>query len=200
MEKPSGYTALLDASVLFPVFTSNLLLWLAARLLYRVKWSADIHREWVERRLTRYPGSSREALERKRDRMDQEFEEALVTGYESLIPTLTLRDVDDRHVLAAAIKCSADVIVTNNPDDFDQLPPGLIVQEADEFIAAQIGVTVGSAKEVAQAIIGHKRSLTKSRPTWQKYFAELKRKLPVSYAEMNKPEFRSLIALSVREH
>ena len=104
MEKPSGYTALLDASVLFPVFTSNLLLWLAARQLYRVKWSADIHREWVERRLTRYPDSSRESLENKRDRMDREFEEALVTGYESLIPTLTLRDDDDRHVLAAAIK------------------------------------------------------------------------------------------------
>jgi len=42
----------------------------------------------------------------------------MVTGYESLIPSLALPDPDDRHVLAAAIVGRADVIVTRNIGDF----------------------------------------------------------------------------------
>jgi len=194
LEKPSGYIALLDASVLFPVFTSNLLLWLAYRQIYQPKWSHDIHEEWVERRLARYPNASRAALEQKRDRMDLEFEEALVTGYEPLIATLSFSDPDDRHVLAAAISCKAAVIVTNDRD-FEHLPKEIEIaaQTADDFIAAQVGVTAGSAREVAIALIKHKRSLTKSRLTWKEYFAEMQRKLPHSYAEFNRTRFRSTL-------
>jgi hypothetical protein len=85
LEKPSGYTALLDSSVLFPIFGSNLLLFLAERQLFHVKWSQDIHTEWINSRMRRYPDGDRAALERKRERMDQEFEEAMVTGYTPLI-------------------------------------------------------------------------------------------------------------------
>jgi len=200
VEKPSGYIALLDSSVLFPVFTSNLLLWLAYRQIYQPRWTLEIHEEWVERRLVRYPDASRAALERKRDTMDQEFEEALVTGYQPLIETLSLRDPNDRHVLAAAIFCKAAVIVTNDLD-FDELPEDIeiAVQKADDFIAAQVGVTAGSAKEVAIALIKHKRSLTKSRPTWTRYFAELRRKLPNSYEEFSSPQFRSTIAEALHD-
>ena len=42
----------------------------------------------------------------------------LVTGYEPLIGTLELPDTDDRHVLAAAIRCGAQYIVTDNLADF----------------------------------------------------------------------------------
>ena len=44
--------------------------------------------------------------------MDQHAVDALVTGYDDLIPGLQLPDPDDRHVLAAAIRSRADVIVT----------------------------------------------------------------------------------------
>ena len=44
--------------------------------------------------------------------MDQHADDALVTGYDDLIPGLQLPDPDDRHVLAAAIRSRADVIVT----------------------------------------------------------------------------------------
>ncbi len=98
--------------------------------------------------------------------MDQEFEEALVTGYEPLIDTLLLPDPNDRHVLAAALKCEAEVIVTENLRHFpaDALSPfGLVAQSADDFIAVQNGVTAESGKQVATALCGHRRSLTRSR-------------------------------------
>ena len=50
--------------------------------------------------------------------MDRAIPDALVTGHEELIAGLTLPDVDDRHVLAAAIRCNASVIVTFNEKDF----------------------------------------------------------------------------------
>lgn len=51
-----------------------------------------------------------------------------MTGYESLIAGLVLPDADDRHVLAAAIRCNASVIVTFNRKDFPEealLPYGI---------------------------------------------------------------------------
>jgi hypothetical protein len=57
-------------------------------------------------------------LERTRTLMNRATRDCLVTGYESLIGSLTLPDPDDRHVLAAAIKARAQVIVTRNLADF----------------------------------------------------------------------------------
>ena len=69
--------------------------------------------------------------------MNQAVPDALVSGYEDLIDGLTLPDADDRHVLAAAIRCGASVIVTFNERDFpkDLLAAyGVEVQHPDEFI------------------------------------------------------------------
>ena len=44
--------------------------------------------------------------------------DCLVTDYQWMIPNLNLPDPDDRHVLAAAIKAKAEVIVTSNLRDF----------------------------------------------------------------------------------
>ncbi|WP_228566344.1 PIN domain-containing protein [Nocardia sp. SYP-A9097] len=46
--------------------------------------------------------------------------DCLVAGYEPLIEGLKLPDPDDRHVLAAAIKAGAQVIVTSNIRDFPE--------------------------------------------------------------------------------
>ena len=46
------------------------------------------------------------------------FPDAMVENYESLIDGLVLPDERDRHVLAAAIKTNANIIVTNNLKDF----------------------------------------------------------------------------------
>jgi len=62
----------------------------------------------------------------------------LVTGYESLIPTLTLPDADDRHILAAAIHARAGFIVTFNLRDFPASivgPFGIETIHPDEFVS-----------------------------------------------------------------
>jgi hypothetical protein len=69
--------------------------------------------------------------------MNSHVRDCLVTGYEDLILGLQLPDPDDRHVLAAAIRCNADVIVTFNLHDFPSQALqqyGVEVQHPDEFI------------------------------------------------------------------
>lgn len=122
----SGFTAFYDASVLYPSELRNLLMHLALTGLFRAKWSAAVHEEWIRALLRRRPDLSREKLERTRMLMDLHAADALVTGYEDLIEGLQLPDPDDRHVLAAAIRGQADVIVTANLRDF---PADLICEE-----------------------------------------------------------------------
>lgn len=59
-----------------------------------------------------------------------------MTGHEPLIEGLKLPDPDDRHVLAAAIKAGAQVIVTRNLKDFpetDLQPWDIEAQSPDAF-------------------------------------------------------------------
>lgn len=84
--------------------------------LFRAKWSADVHEEWIPNLLKKRPDLTRGQLERTRMLMDKHAVDALVT--EDLIPGLQLPDPDDRHVLAAAIRGHANVIVTVNLRDF----------------------------------------------------------------------------------
>ena len=66
--------------------------------------------------LGRFPKEAglKERLETTRDKMDSHVRDALVTGYEYLIPSISLRDPHDRHVVAAAIASGASAIVTFN--------------------------------------------------------------------------------------
>jgi hypothetical protein len=70
---------------------------------------------------------------RLRATMEAYFPEALVTGYSDLVAGLQ-NDKKDRHVVAAAVKAGAQVIVTANLRDFVPLPEGLEAQSPDEFL------------------------------------------------------------------
>jgi len=86
--------------------------------LYRAKWTERIHEEWTGNVLKDRPDLSRDQLFRTRDLMNLAVADALVEGYEDLIPSLLLPDENDRHVLAAAIASASDAIVTFNLRDF----------------------------------------------------------------------------------
>ena len=137
------YTALLDANVLYPAPMRDLLLQLAVMDVFRAKWTADIHREWIEALLRNEPHRDRAALERTRDRMDAATRDCLVTGYAHLIPSLQLPDADDRHVLAAAIVAQCDAIVTQNLKHFPHpalAPHGIEAQHPDDFLLNQMNL------------------------------------------------------------
>ena len=135
-----NFTALLDASVLYSAPLRDLLLELAVSDLYRAKWSDAVHKEWIGAVLKNRPDLTRVQLERTRDLMNMHARDALVTDFEPLIDVLELPDPDDRHVLAAAIKGHADLIVTINLKDFpaDKLDRwGIETQHPDEFLTHQ---------------------------------------------------------------
>jgi predicted nucleic acid-binding protein len=133
----SNFTVVYDACVLYPAPLRDLLMELALTDLFRARWSEEIHQEWIRSVLKNNTKLKMSQLLRTKDFMDANVRDALVTGFESLIPSLTLPDLNDRHVLAAAIRCQADVIVTFNLKDFpsDYLSSFEVeAQHPDEFI------------------------------------------------------------------
>lgn len=113
---------------------------LALTDLFKAHWTDHIHDEWINA-LLRQGKHTREKLERVRDLMDAYARDAKVTAYEPLIGTLELPDPDDRHVLAAAIRCGADAIVTFNRKDFPSPALGpyeIDVLHPDDFIYYQV--------------------------------------------------------------
>ena len=171
----AGLTAFYDANVLYPAELRNLLMHLALIGLFRAKWSADVHEEWISSLLKKRPDLTRDKLERTRILMDQHAVDALVTGYEDLIPGLQLPDPDDRHVLAAAIRGHADVIVTINLRDFpsDTIGPfGIEAQHPDEFILHLLDLVPGAVVAAAE---NHRQSLKNPPNTVSEYLETLER-------------------------
>src|SRR5476649_2911514 len=93
-------------------------MYLALTDLFRAKWTNTIHEEWIRNVLIDRPDLTLTQLERTRDLMNAHVRDCLVTGHEKIIPALSLPDPNDHHVLAAAIRTSASVIVTYNLKDF----------------------------------------------------------------------------------
>ena len=108
--------------------------------MFRGRWTEEIHAEWMSNLLKNRPELLPERIQKTREHIDTAVPDCLVTGYEDLIPELALPDQGDRHVLAAAIRCQADVIVTYNRRDF---PPAVLerysieAQHPDTFLRYQ---------------------------------------------------------------
>ncbi|MFK0314500.1 PIN domain-containing protein [Pseudomonas sp. NPDC090233] len=151
--KHSPFTAFYDANVLYPAPLRDLLMHLALTGVYRARWSTRIHDEWKRNLLLNRPDLTREHLDRTSGLMDTAVPDALVTDYELLIDGLDLPDEDDRHVLAAAIKCNASVIVTFNLKDFPQAVLDKFDIEPlhpDDFIADLWDLDKAAVLEAAQ--------------------------------------------------
>jgi PIN domain len=167
------FTALYDACVLYPAPLRDLLMWLALTDLFRARWTNTIHEEWIGNLLENRADLTRQRLERTRDLMNRAVPDCLVEGYEGLIPGLSLPDPDDRHVLAAAIRGGADVIVTYNLADFpaEALAPHEIeAQHPDEFIGHLLDLDAGA---VCTAVKRHRESLRNPPKTVAEYLDTL---------------------------
>lgn len=150
------FTIVVDACVLVRVLPRNIILSLAEAGLFRPRWSETILEE-MERALRDkiYKGkdNAAELAATQRARISIAFDEALAHDYEACLPVdIKLPDDNDRHVIAAAIKVGASVIVTDNVKDFpiDVLAPlDIEVKTADDFIADTLGLPEGHREAVA---------------------------------------------------
>lgn len=171
----ASLTAFYDASVLYPAPLRDLLMRLALTDLFEARWSYMVHEEWIGAVLKNRPDLTRQQLERTRALMDAHVEGCLVEGFEGLIDTLTLPDPNDRHVLAAAIRGRADVIVTGNLVDFpaESLDAyGILAQHPDAFVMRLIDL---DSETVAAAARAHRASLKNPPKTTSEYLDTLAR-------------------------
>jgi predicted nucleic acid-binding protein len=165
--------AFFDANVLYPSGLRNFLMHLALTGIFRAHWSAEVHDEWIRNLLKNRPDLSRDKLERTRQLMDKAIPDALVTGYEHLIDSIELPDRNDRHVLAAAIRSGASVIVTLNLADFPSHALRnfrIEAQHPDDFVLALLETFRDLVLEAART---HRASLKNPPKTEDEYLAEL---------------------------
>ncbi len=129
--------ALLDTSVLFPQALRDTLLDLALTQLYVVRWSPTILDE-LKRNLVEHDRCTEDQAARLVASMNRVFPGAAVADYDSRIPEMT-NHPKDRHVLAAAVRARADVIVTMNLRHFRSsalAPYHLAAQSPDQFLVS----------------------------------------------------------------
>ena len=137
----TNFTVLYDASVLYPAPLRDLLVWVAVKGLVRAKWTDEIQEEWLRNLLERRPDLEEQRLRRTQQLMGRALPDARVTGYEALIEGLELPDPDDCHVLAAAIRAGAQVIVTENVRHFlaaTLVQYGIEAERPDAFLLGLI--------------------------------------------------------------
>ena len=90
---------------------------------------------------------------------------AMVTGHEALVAVIDLPDPDDRHVVAAAVRSGAEVIVTRNTRDFPAATlaaHGIEAQDPDDFVLGLLHTDAGGVAQVvreqAGALVSPRRS------------------------------------------
>jgi predicted nucleic acid-binding protein len=137
------YTAILDANVIYPINVFDVLAHLCLEGIFIAKWSEEIDAEWTRNLILNRPDLNEQDIYKRRDLQRIAIADSWVEKkkYQFLINQLVLPDEKDRHVLAAAIACKADAILTFNLKDFpssilDQY--GIQVVHPDDFICQQL--------------------------------------------------------------
>lgn len=147
-----------DANVLYPATLRDVLIRVAQEGLVQAKWTNQILDETFGSIEKQHADLDPAKLARTRELMSRAVRDCLVTGHEPLIESVTLPDPDDRHVLAAAIRARAQVIVTANGRDFPDAalrPWNVEAKTPDEFLLDQFylsgPVLYGAVQRVADS-------------------------------------------------
>lgn len=153
------FAAVLDTNVIYPVIIRDLLFWFAHYEMYSPKWGNHIFDEW--RDVMQRKGVSSEESEKRVQKANLAFPDALVQQYEGLIEYLDLPDKKDCHVLAAAIKANAPLIVSNNIKHFPEEilnKHGKKIKTADDFLTDLIDLDGEKAIEAFKEMVLYKRN------------------------------------------
>ncbi len=157
----AAFRVVLDACVMLPQTLNDLLLTVADAELYAPIWTPDLLAE-VERNLhsDKFGKTPQQAARRvEQMRAAFPFAEEEARGYESLIPAMT-NDSKDRHVLAAAVRANAELIVTDNLKDFPASsvePYDLEVISPDEFLWDLFDLDPDGVLESMQTVVTRNR-------------------------------------------
>ena len=136
------YTAVIDACVVYGMLKTDTLMSLCSRGLFAAKWSERIEDEWIRHLIEKMPNKEAEII-RRRDTMRVAVPDWAVCpkGIASIEQSLQLPDMNDRHVLAAAMIGHADCIVTDDKWGFDDeivSQYGIEIIDTDSFIVNQL--------------------------------------------------------------
>ena len=148
------FTCVLDTNVIYPIDIRDLLFWFASYDLFTPKWSKHIFTEWEN--VMKRKGIPDEEIKKRLSKAQRAFPDALVDNYEALVNSRELPGEKDRHILAAAIKTNANMIVTNNLKDFPAAylaTFGLTAKTADDFITDTIDLNPDLAVEAFKALV-----------------------------------------------
>lgn len=146
-----AFTVVYDANVLYPAPLRDLLVRIGMTGVVWVKWTDEILDEVFRNILANRPDLTMEKLARTRTLMDAAIRDVQVDGYQALVGSLDLPDPDDRHVLAAAIQCGAQSIITHNLKDFpaEMLESyGVEAILPDEFVLDLLDLAPGAVLRV----------------------------------------------------
>lgn len=133
-----SFPAFFDTNVLYGALLNDFILELADRGLFRPLWSKDVLFELAKNLVKN--GEDPTLVEKRVGTMERYFADALVTGYDDLVSTM-MNDPKDRHVLAAAVRGGAEVLVTFNVRHFpaESVEPfDLEVVHPDDFLLDQL--------------------------------------------------------------
>ena len=133
------FPVVFDACVLAPYPLANLLLRLADEGIYRPLWSQDILIE-TRRTMVNKLGVPPDKADRRLNMMQEHFVDAEVSGYQELVGAMRNND-KDRHVLAAAVRERAELIVTADRTGFPAQavePYNIEVRHPDDFLLDQL--------------------------------------------------------------
>jgi hypothetical protein len=149
------FTVIYDANTIYGNTQRDLLIRIGKAGLVQAKWTDEILDEALGNLARSRPDIPQEKLARLRELINNAIPDCLVTGYEPLIEGLKLPDLKDRHVLAAAIKAGAQVIVTANLRDFPAellAPWNIEAKSPDDFVLDQISIADRTVFACVQAI------------------------------------------------
>lgn len=108
---------ILDTNCLYSFYLRDLFLTLAEAEIIQFHWSGQIKRELIDN-LVATSKCNRNQAEKLVEIISSAFPDASVKNYKNLIGKLNCSDINDEHVLAAAITVQADYLVTFNLKDF----------------------------------------------------------------------------------
>lgn len=169
---------LIDACVLYPTVMREVVLGVAAKGLFDPRWSPRILEEWA--RAARKIGPQGETIARGEiAAITARFPRAQVQIPQGVEARLWLPDPNDIHVLAAAVGCSADAIMTVNAKDFPRnelADEGLQRVDPDGFLVDLAIQNPDAVQSVGEAVVTEARRL--SGEPWEMRKLMRKARLP----------------------